>query len=89
MGLWPLPGFGHQILAQVFGGKLAVLEIAGQDAGYSLEVNEPKGILTGVDRQRVFAEHRDQASRVLEGFQVLSQKGEMPYIIRTRRQKRS
>lgn len=73
--------YGHQILAHIFGGEVSSLGRTILDERYPLEIKQPIGILTGVERLRVFAEHRDYVSRVPEGFQVLSQVDKVPYIM--------
>ena len=73
--------FGHQILGQVFGGKVSSLEKSVVDERYPLAIEIQAGIFTKVNRLQVFAEHRDYVSRVPEGFQVLSSVGKVPYIL--------
>ncbi|MGD2177667.1 MAG: hypothetical protein PVG71_07580 [Anaerolineae bacterium] len=73
--------YGHQILAQVFGGRVSSLEEAVLDARCPLVLSREGGIFSGVEKLKVFAEHRDYVSVVPGGFTVLSQRNGIPYIM--------
>jgi GMP synthase (glutamine-hydrolysing) len=75
--------YGHQILAHIFGGEVSSLEVMVEDERYPLvwEADEKSGIFSEVEKLEVFAEHKEYVSAVPEGFKVLCQIDEVPYII--------
>jgi GMP synthase-like glutamine amidotransferase len=75
--------YGHQILAQIFGGEVSSLKVMVKDQKLSLTLKTEikSGIFSGVGSLEVFAEHQDYVSKIPEGFRVLCQIGEIPYII--------
>lgn len=76
--------YGHQILAHLFGGEVQPLEKRVVDRQYPLKIdhNPDQGsIFSGLNTIHVFAEHRDYVSRIPENFEVLAQKGNVPYIL--------
>jgi GMP synthase (glutamine-hydrolysing) len=73
--------YGHQILAHVFGGRVASLGEAVVDARHPLTLERAEGIFCGVKELHVFAEHRDYVSLVPEGFTVLSRSNAAPYVV--------
>lgn len=73
--------YGHQILAQIFGGKVASLEKPVIDPCCSIEINLAEGLFANIRRMEVFAEHKDYISKLPERFTLVAQKGGVPYII--------
>lgn len=75
--------YGHQILAHIFGGHVAPLGKKVKDEHYplSLETDQPGGIFSDIAQIEVFAEHRDYVAKIPPGFNVLSRKHGVPYII--------
>jgi GMP synthase-like glutamine amidotransferase len=75
--------YGHQILAHIFGGEVASLQEMVREDCYPLvlDTTQSSGIFTGFAELLVFAEHQDYVSILPEGFIVLSQQEDIPYII--------
>ena len=75
--------YGHQILAYIFGGHVAPLGETVKDERYPLrlETDQAGGIFSEAEQIEVFAEHRDYVAKVPPGFNVLSRKHGVPYII--------
>jgi GMP synthase (glutamine-hydrolysing) len=75
--------FGHQILAQIFRGKVSTLKRIVRDESLTLiwEMDPKSGIFSEVEQLVVFAEHKDYVSKIPEGFKVLCQFDGIPYIM--------
>lgn len=82
----PLLGicYGHQILAHLFKGSVQPLARTVYNQRYPLELDptrSERSIFAGLESIEVFAEHRDYVATVPEGFDVLSSRNGVPYII--------
>jgi GMP synthase (glutamine-hydrolysing) len=75
--------YGHQILAQIFGGKVSALKRMVKDERLPLawKADAKSGIFSEVAYLEVFAEHRDYVSTIPQGFTVLCQLNDVPYIM--------
>lgn len=75
--------YGHQILGQVHGGRVEDAEDTVCDPRYVIPVSEAENcaLLKGMESLTVFAEHRDYIAEVPSSFQILSRRGNVPYII--------
>lgn len=75
--------YGHQILGHIFGGQIATLDKPIIESEYRLEISGSvkRGIFAGIRAMTVFAEHLDYVAKVPEGFEVIAEKGDVPYII--------
>jgi GMP synthase (glutamine-hydrolysing) len=75
--------YGHQILAETFGGAVSPLRTMIKSKRLRLEwiANEESGIFSGLEELDVFVEHRDYVSKIPPGFTVLCRNDEIPYIM--------
>jgi GMP synthase (glutamine-hydrolysing) len=75
--------YGHQILAQLFGGRVAALKWTVKEPRFPLDwqADPESGIFAQVEHLRVFVEHRDYVAKIPPGFRSLCRVGEVPYIM--------
>jgi GMP synthase (glutamine-hydrolysing) len=75
--------YGHQILAEIFGGEVSALESAIVVDRLHLQwTADPRsGIFSDMTEVFVSAEHRDYVSRLPQGFTAICQMDQIPYIM--------
>jgi GMP synthase-like glutamine amidotransferase len=75
--------YGHQILAQIFGGEVSSLKEMVKDERFPLawKADKKSGLFSEVESLEVFAEHSDYVSEIPQDFKVLCQKDGIPYIM--------
>ena len=75
--------YGHQILAQIFGGKVSSLngKVIVEKLPLVWKADVKSGIFSDVENLVVSAEHRDYVSEIPQGFTTLCQIDEIPYVM--------
>jgi GMP synthase (glutamine-hydrolysing) len=81
--------YGHQILAQIFGGAVSSLNamVRAERLSLTWKRDIKSGIFSDADNLEVFAEHKDFVSETPPGFATLCQRDEIPYIMYDRDRK--
>jgi GMP synthase (glutamine-hydrolysing) len=75
--------YGHQILAHIFGGRVASLRWTVEEARFPLgwKADPESGIFSDIEYLEVFVEHKDYVLEAPPGFRVLCQIDQIPYIM--------
>ena len=75
--------YGHQILAQIFGGNVSSMKgmLVVEKLPLVWKADAKSGILSDVENLVVSAEHRDYVSEIPQEFTTLCQIDEIPYVM--------